>query len=290
MNAQRFWNENGFAIAVALNPPKGSDVSVLVAQTEPLRGRIDAVLVGDATDAIMRMTPLAACAALSAKGMRAILGMNGRDRNRLAVQGDLLGAWSLGVRDVLFEDGKDPSFGDHPLTRPVHDVDGMALVELAAALNRGRDGAGLELAGGTDFNIAAAVEWLDDDTEIEREFVRMGELARKGCSTFVVSPQFDAARTRALVERARPLGAAVLVGVIMLKSVGMARYLNEVPGISRVPDHVIERLASAETKARAGVLAAAEFIDAMKGIADGVVIEPVGWVHKIPEILDAIVR
>ena len=197
-------NKNGFSVIVSLDPPKGTDTEALEKNAERLKGRVDAVLVNDSIDAVMRMTPPAACSKLLSRGVRPILGMNNRDRNRLAVQGDLLGAWALGIRDVVFEDGKDPSFGDHPLTKPIYDLTGIALVEAVAELNQGRDLAAQSLKGRTDFFFGAWVEWLDDDRQLDQEFNKMEAMAQKGAMAFFTSPQFDVERTKKLLARAAP--------------------------------------------------------------------------------------
>lgn len=290
MEPKRLWGNEGFSMVVSLEPPKGGDLSAILKNGERLKGRIDAAIISDSADAIMRMTPIAACLALHSIGVRPILCMNSRDRNRLAIQGDLLGAWAAGISEVIIEEGKDPSYGDHPLTKPVTDLDREQMVKTVAKLNAGKDLAGQPLKGHTNFSFGAYVDWLDDDRQIEEEFKKMALLADAGANVFITSPQFDLERTMKLIQRAKSLGVAVLVTVMLLKSVGMARYLNEVPGISTVPDSVIERMNKAPVKAKAGIDLAEEFIQQLDGVADGVVLAPIGWEHKVPEILERIGR
>jgi 5,10-methylenetetrahydrofolate reductase len=290
MKSNRLFEQDGFSVIVALEPPKGTDLSAFQKMTGRLKGRVQAVLVNDGADGIMRMTPLAACLAANKDGLRAILGMNARDRNRIAIQGDLLGASQLGVEEVFIEKGKDPSYGDHPLTRPIADIDCRELAHLIAKLNEGRDLAGQKLKGSTELDLGAQVEWLDDEQSVDLEFTRMEALVKEGVRAFVTSPQFDLEKTKARVARAKALGVKVYVGVMILKSVGMARYLNEVPGVSRVPDAVIEQMVNAPVKPKAGIEIAAGFMKALKGVADGVVLMPVGWEHKVPAVLDAYER
>jgi len=287
MEPKRLWGNKGFSMVVSLEPPKGGDLSAMLKNGERLKGRIDAAIISDSPDAIMRMTPLAACLALHSTGIRPVMCINGRDRNRLAIQGDLLGAWAGGICDIIIEEGKDPSYGDHPLTKPVTDLDREQMVKTVAELNAGKDLAGQSLKGPTNFNFGAYVHWLDDDAKIEQEFKKMSLLAEAGAKVFITSPQFDLQRTKDLLNKAKSLDVSVLVTVMLLKSVGMARYLNEVPGISKVPDAVIEKMNNAPVKAKAGIDLTVEFIRSLEGIADGVVLSPIGWEHKVPEILDS---
>jgi len=287
MKAESLWQKDGFSVVVSMDTPKGTDTKKLIESAEAVKGRIDGILINEASDAIMRMTPMAACLEILRHNILPVMGINARDRNRLALQGDLLGAWSLGIRHVLFEKGKDPSYGDHPLTKPVYDVSRLEFVEMVAGLNRGVDDSGLELTDATDYIFGAAVDWINDD-QINAEFLKMQEMAQKGIKYFVVSPQFDVDRTLALLDRARSMEVPIFVSVMLLKSVGMARYLREVPGVSPVPEDTIQQLAKAPVKARAGVDIAVDFIKRIRGAAQGVVILPVGWAHKVPEILEGI--
>jgi len=172
----------------------------------------------------------------------------------------------------------------------VRDLACSHTLEAVAGLNAGKDMAGGPLRGNTDFNLGAWVEWLDSDAQVDKEFAKMALMAQAGAKAFFVSPQFNMARTKELVKRAKPLGTAIFVGVMLLKSVGMARYLNEVPGVSNVPDDVIAKITSAPVKQKAGVELAAEFVQELDGVADGVVLMPLGWEHKLPGVLDILGR
>lgn len=290
MKDDRLWERDDFSVIVSLDPPKGIDLTDLIGKAQMLKGRVDAVLIEDCADAIMRMTPPAACHALAQEGVLPVLGLNSRDRNRLAFQGDLLGAWSLGVRNVLYRTGRDPSYGDHPQTKPVRDLTGVEAVGAINSLNSGQDCAGQSLKGSPNFSIAVQVELLDDDAQTEKTWTQVEQLAQKGVKSFVISPQFDIERTKTFIKRGKGLGVSLVVGVMLLKSVGMARYLNEVPGVSKVPNQVIEKMVKAPVKPRAGVEVAIEFINELQGLAQGVVLLPIGWNHKIPEILEGIGR
>ncbi len=290
MNSNCLWSAEKLSVIVSLEPPKGADVSSLLKIGEGLKGRVDGVMISDSHDAIMRMTPLAACHALNSIGLKPIMGLNFRDRNRLAIQGDLLGAWALGITHVIIEEGKDPSYGDHPLTKPVADLDHMDMIKALSNLNMGKDLGGQKLKSPTDFNCGVGIECLDGLSQMEESLRNMENLAKAGAQAFVTSPQFDIEKTKELLEKSKAFGKPVLVTIMLLKSVGMARYLNEVPGISKVPPSVIEKMTKAPVKAKAGLDIAQEFIKELEGLADGVVIDPIGWELKVPELLERIGR
>ena len=290
MTGESPWNQSDFSVIVSLDPPKGTDLSVLKSHADLFKGRVDAVLIRDNPDAVMRMTPAAACLALLDKGIKPLMGLNARDRNRIAMQGDLLGAWSCGIKDLVIEQGKDPSFGDHPLVRPVRDATDADCVQMAAKLASGRDMAGGELEGAPEFNIAACVQWLGDAGQIDDEFAGMKRMREAGAGAFVISPQFDFARVKELAERAKPLGVPLIVEIMLLKSVGMARYLNDVPGVTHVPEEVIEQMMKAPVKSKAGLQIAAELIEKLRDVVSGVVLIPLGWEKKTPAVLEAIGR
>lgn len=290
MEYKRLWEDDGFCVLVNMDPPKGTDLSVFLKHAMSYKGRVEGIMVSDSPDGIMRMSPIGVCGTLVQNGIRPLLCINNRDRNRLAIQGDLLSAWNLGIQDVIIEDGKDPSYGDHPLSRPVQDASPLDMVEMVSSLNQGKDIAGNALKGNTDFVFGKSVEWLEDENSFRKEFLQMQQAANAGVELFVISPQFDISRTKTQVAMAKKFGKAILIGIMIIKSVGMARYLNEVPGISKVPEDVIGRMSSAPVKAKAGIDIAAEMISELRGIADGVVIWPLGWEHKVPTVLDAIGR
>ncbi len=290
MTGESPWSQSDFSVTVSLDPPKGVDLSALLGYADLFKGRVDAILVRDSPDAVVRMSPPAACAALAEKGLLPLMGVNSRDRNRIAIQGDLLSAWASGVRRLVVEEGKDPSFGDHPLVRPVRDASDTECIEIIAKLNSGRDLAGSELEGATDFKVGASIQWLSDDQQIDAEFAKMRRLSQAGVDAFLISPQFDFERVKSLASRAEEFGVPLFVEIMLLKSVGMARYLNDVPGVTHVPDDVIEQMMQAPVKSKAGLHIAAELIKKLETVVQGVVLMPLGWEKKVPNVLEAIGR
>jgi len=284
------WSKDESALIISIDPPKGTNLQSFCEYAEPLKGRVDAILVNDSQDALMRMTPYTACLSLLERGLHPILGVNNRDRNRLAVQGDLLGAWASGIKDIVIDEGKDPSYGDHPLTKPIYDLDQAGMSAMMSQLNMGKDLGGQEIDGKTGFNFAAWVQWPDDDRQLDAEFNKMERLANTGVQAFFISPQFDVKKVKGLIERARPFNKPLIVGTLLLKSVGMARYLNEVPGVSHVPEETIKKMVKAPVRSKAGIEIAAQFIRDMFSVADGAVLIPLGWEKKIPAVLEEIGR
>ena len=274
-----------FAVTVECEPPKGTDVAPVLARTKGLVGRVHGINVTDNQAAVMRMSSLAMCRMLYEQGHDPVLQMTTRDRNRLAIQSDLLGAHALGVRNVLCLRGDDPSVGDHKDAKPVFDLDASQLLGVVASLNSGKDLAGNALKGATEYFPAAAVSPEMDPPE--PQLAGLEKKLRAGARFFQTQAVFNPDRFRAFMQKARPLGARILAGIVVLKSVKMAEYMNKnIPGIA-VPQALIDELASAskEQALAVGIDIAVRLIGQLRDACHGVHIMAVGADHAIPEIL-----
>ncbi|HET8759711.1 MAG TPA: methylenetetrahydrofolate reductase [Nitrospiria bacterium] len=274
-----------FAVTVECEPPKGADVTTVLSRTKALLGRIHGINVTDNQAAVMRMSSLAMCRLLYEQGHDPVLQLTTRDRNRLALQSDLLGAHALGIRNVLCLRGDDPTVGDHKDAKPVFDLDAAQLLGVVNGLNNGKDLAGNALKGATDFFPAAAVspEMVPPDQQLAGLEKKMAAGARFFQTQAVYNPD----RFGAFMEKARPLGARILAGIVVLKSAKMAEYMNKnIPGIS-VPQPLIDELAAADKEQALGVgiEIAVRLIGQIRGMCHGVHIMAVGADQAIPEIL-----
>jgi len=223
---------------------------------------------------------------LQAKGMDAIMQVNCRDRNRLALQADLLGASACGVGGVMAVSGEEPSFGDHHEARPVYDIQLLELLGAIRSLQSGRDMAGVELAGAPQFLVGAAVNSGAPAHELDREVVEMRKKVEAGARFFVTPPVFDLNVLEAFRQRVRELDVHLIPTVLLLKSLGMARYLQRHMASVAVPGALIQRLQKAPDKVRECVRVAAETVIALREARySGVLISTLGWEHKLPEIL-----
>jgi 5,10-methylenetetrahydrofolate reductase len=231
----------------------------------------------------MRMAPLAPAALLIKEGIEPILQMTCRDRNRLALQSDLLGAAALGIENVLLLSGDHARFGDHPQARSVFDLDSVQLLQAAAALMQGRDLAGKSLAGTPRFFAGAAVNPESDPLELVLQ--KFQKKVESGAHFFQTQAVFDVEKLARFMDAARPKGIPVLVGVLLLRSVKMARFLNEhIPGV-RVSAACIERLEKAADPLAEGVAIARETVQEARRLCQGVHLMTLGREDLIPDIL-----
>ena len=206
-DARRFEAKLGtrsFLVTMEVNPPKGTDLSEVLQAVERVSGLVDAVNVTDGSGAIMRACSLAVAKSVLDVGVDPVLQMTCRDRNRLALQADLLGASILGIRNVLLLTGDDPKAGDHPEAKPVFDINSATLMQAARALTEGKDMAGKELAGTPRFCIGAAAD--PGAKDLEAEMQKFQAKINGGAQFFQTQAVFDADSLRAFMARVRALG------------------------------------------------------------------------------------
>ena len=279
-------NQKGFSLVVRMDPPKGGDPSPLLETALAIRGRIDATCFSDCPMAVMRMNPLAPCHLLQQKKMETILQMNARDRNRLSIQSELLAAWALGIRSILLCKGEDPSYGDHPVTMPCKDLDLEGMLGVVSAFKEGRDLAGQPVEPGPSFHTGIEIQ-LSDDAEWNRKMAAdLGRWAKLGVDFVFVGNTYDADTIKPFADAAAGTGLKVFASIVLLKSLGMAKYLNSIKGVPNIPASVMQRIMKAPIKQKACLEIAADFIGEMKKICSGIVICPLGWEAKVPELLD----
>src|SRR5262245_12113031 len=229
-----------FVVTTETEPPKGTDLTELLSTVALLKGRVHAANVTDNQRAVMRLSSVGGASLLAREGLEPILQLTCRDRNRLALQSDLLTAWVLGVRNVLTMTGDPVDVGDHPRAKPVFDISSAALLQMIGQLNSGQDSAGHELEGKTDFFCGATVNPCV--TPLEPELKRFEEKVAAGARFFQTQAIYDLDAFDRFMSIARKMPVYIIAGVIPLRSVKMANFLNEkVPGIN-VPAAMIERL------------------------------------------------
>ena len=273
-----------FLVTVELNPPKGVDVQSVLDSGESMKELVDAFNVTDSQGSNMTTGPLSLSRLLLEKGVEPIIQFTGRDRNRIALQSDMLSAYVLGLENILCLTGDPPSGGDHPEAKPVFDLDGVRLVKVASDLRSGADMSGHELKGSPRFCIGAAVNPGADD--LEKETSRMRQKAEMGADFFQSQAIFHAESFTDFMARVGQVKVPVLAGIILLKSARMARYLNEhLPGIY-VPEELIQEIDGAEDKSKKAIEIAARTIREVKDACRGVHIMAIGWEKYIPQVLE----
>ena len=263
-----------FVITTEMEPPKGTDLGNFLATAALLKGKVHAVNVTDNQRATMRLSSVGGASVLAREGLEPILQVTCRDRNRMALQSDLLTAWVLGVRNVLTMTGDPVDAGDHPMAKPVFDISSAALLQTIEQLNSGRDAVGNSLEGGTGFFCGATVNPCVEP--LEPELKRFEEKVEAGARFFQTQAIYDLDAFGRFMRIARTMPVYIIAGVIPLRSVMMAHFLNEkVPGIT-VPPDLIERLKRSADPIETGLEIVGEIVGGLKEICQGIHLMPVG--------------
>ncbi|MEM9155783.1 MAG: methylenetetrahydrofolate reductase [Cyanobacteria bacterium P01_F01_bin.33] len=275
-----------FLITAEVAPPKGSDPSHMLEIVDKLKGRVHAINVTDSNRAVARMSPLVAAALIQQAGVEPVMQLACRDRNRIALQGDLLGASALGIRNVLALTGDPAKHGDCPDTRQVFEFKSIQLLHLIRCLNRGLDCNENPLPHGATclFPGAAADPQHPDRSSQKRRCDRKVSQGAEFFQTQLIT-DFDLLE-QFMVEIARPLQKPVLAGIFLLKSAKNARFINKyLPGV-QIPEMIINRLEQASEPLQEGIAIAAEQIQQARHICQGVHVMAVKAEHLVVNILD----
>ena len=277
-----------FVVTSEIGPLKGTDTTEIKEVAELLRGRVAAANVTDQQSSVMRLGSLATCHLIKEGGLDPVFQMTCRDRNRIALESDLLSAWVLGVENVLAIAGDLPALGDHPQAKPVYDIDSVQLLQVIKGLNEGKDMVGNELQGKPSFFPGAVVNpGADTEAAFELQLIKMEKKISAGAGFFQTQAIYDVDIFARFMKRVEGFGVPILAGIIPLKSAGMAKYMNKnVAGVS-VPQGMIDQMAQTEDKERTGIEIAARLINGLKDMCQGIHIMPIGWDKKVPAILDA---
>lgn len=277
-----------FVVTTELTPPKGIDLTQIYGKADALKGLVDGINLTESPRARMAIEPTAVAKLLLDRGLEPIVQFTARDRNRIALQADILGAAALGIGNVVFMTGDDPKYGDHPDARPVFDLSTIEMLQMARSLNAGRDLAGNELKGAPSLFIGATANPAAADFDRELENTR--RKVEAGAQFLQTQALYDTPSLVRFAEALRP-GVPLLVGVIPLKSSKMAAWLNaNVPGI-RVPDELVAEMdavaGDTDAEIRAGIDIAARIIREVRPYCAGIHLMSMGWENHIPAILRA---
>jgi methylenetetrahydrofolate reductase (NADPH) len=293
-NVEKILEGGGFVVTSECGPPRGADPEVVRKKGKLLKDVVDAVNVTDNQTSVVRMSSLASCVILKEMGFDPILQMVCRDRNRIAIQSDILGAAALGINNILCLSGDHQKFGDHPKAKNVFDIDSVQLIHTVMTLrDDGKFIGGEEVKGKPMLFIGAAENPFADPFEIRA--ARLGKKVKAGCQFIQTQCIYNLDRFEQWMQMVRDRGlherCAILGGVTPFKSVGMARYMkNQVPGMD-VPDALIERLKGTpkEKQADEGIKICVETIQRLKEIPGirGIHIMAIEWEHKVAEIAKA---
>ena len=289
MQFKRKLDAGEFAILAEMDPPKGVDVSNMVANAIRVKGKVDAFVVPEMSNAVMRMSSLGAATILQGKGLETVIQLNCRDRNRIALQADLLAANGCGITNVMAVTGEDPTFGDHHQARSVYDINLLELLQAISNLQKGKDMAGIDLAGSPEFLVGSTVNAGAKGRSPELELEEMNKKIEAGAQFFISPPLFDLSAIEPFIKRVDLNKTTIIPSVLLLKSLGMARYMARNVDHVYIPDSLIQRIQKAPEKVRECVQIASEMVTTLKQEGfSGVLLSTIGWEHKLPEILDKI--
>ena len=288
MRITELFDQGEFVVTAEVGPPKGIHLGHLVEEAKEYLSGITAVNVTDNQSSVMRTSTLATCAMMKQAGLTPIYQATCRDRNRLALQSDLLGAAALGIENILCLTGDHTKMGDHPGAKPVFDLDSVSLLHTASQLEKGLDLAGNALVGEPPkFAKGAVVSPISDS--VDAQLAKMERKVMAGAEYFQTQAVFEPEKFIAFMEKAKQFGKPVQLGVIIPKNVGMCKFMNaNVAGV-HVPEYMLDELRADKEKTKAGITGveiAARIIRECRPYCQGVHIMALGWESKVPMLLE----
>jgi 5,10-methylenetetrahydrofolate reductase len=275
-----------FVVTSEIGPPKGIETKKILDDAELIRGKVDAINVTDLQSSVMRLGSLAVCSLLKRAGFDPIYQLTCRDRNRLALQSDILSAAALGIENLLILTGDYPTLGDHPEAKPVFDLDSVQLLDVVRALQQGTDMKGNKLEGAApEFCMGAVVNPGADP--LEPQIIKMEKKIEAGAEFFQTQAVYDVKTFETFLSGVKHLKVPVLAGIVLLKSAGMARFMNKnVAGVS-VPEHLIKEMENTKDKVAQSVEIASRLIRELRPLCQGIHIMPIGWDRVVPRVLES---
>jgi 5,10-methylenetetrahydrofolate reductase len=278
--------EKGFAITVEIAPPKGADATLPLEVAKKIRDRVAGVNVTDNQRAMMHMSALAFSHLLLDVGAEPILQMCCRDRNRIAMQSDMLGAWALGIENLCIMTGDYPTLGDNPQAKPVFDLDASQLIRVADQFSKGVALNGKPIKSFKEFYVGAVFNPFYDPLDLE--IMKAEKKIDAGARFFQTQPFFDVASVDSFLAAVKHLNVKFLVGVTPLKSEKMIDFLNHNVLTTPIPEEAARRIITASNPEAEGLKMAAEFVNAVRDKVNGVHIMTVGQMESLPLLLDMI--
>lgn len=288
MRITELFDNGQFVVTAEVGPPKGFHIEHLVEEAKEHLSGITAVNVTDNQSSVMRLGSLATCKSLKDAGLLPIYQLTCRDRNRMALQSDLLSAALFGIDNILCLTGDHTKMGDHPGAKPVFDLDSVSLLHTVCQLEKGLDLGGNALVGEPPkFAKGAVVSPCSDS--VDAQLAKMERKVAAGADYFQTQAVFEPEKFISFMEKAKQFGKPVQLGVIIPKGAGMCKFMNKNVAGVHVPDEMIARLQADPERAKAGVTGveiAAEIIKACKPYCQGVHIMALGWESKVPALLE----
>lgn len=275
-----------FAVLAEMNTPKGVNISEMVTNARRIKGRVDAAVLPDMECGVMRMSALGGAVILQQLGMEAVIHLYCRDRNRMALQGDILAAHVLGVQNLIVVNSEEIAKSDHPDAKAVHDLDEMGLLKTIQRLQKGGDLSGFDLDGAPQFTVGCTFRLTEDDKTLSSELNLAAQKIEAGADFIVTTPVYDVERFQPLGEKLKQLKVPIIASVFLIKSVAIARYLATYEPGAYISEDLIRRIRKAPNTEKECLRVAGETIRSLKDRVQGVQIITLGWEHRLAEILD----
>jgi methylenetetrahydrofolate reductase (NADPH) len=266
MSFQKRLSSGEFVILAQMNTPKGVNISEMVNNARRIKERVHAVIIPDMDNGVMRMSALAGGVLMRQQGLDTIMHVYGRDKNRMALQGDILAAYVLGIQNLVVVRGENMSAGDHVQAKAVDDLDEIGLLQAIQSLKKGKDMAGFDLDGSPDFTVGCTLGSFVDDQTLDQEIEKTQKKIEAGAQ-FILSPAvFDMDRFASFLKKAKGIGVPIIGAFI--------------------PEHLIKRMRQSKNREMEGFVIAGETIKHLKSLVQGVQIVTLGWEHRLTTILD----
>jgi 5,10-methylenetetrahydrofolate reductase len=276
-----------FIVLGEFEPPKGTDFSSFRENARLAKGRTDAIIIPEMANAVLKASSLGGCAFFQKEGIETVFQVSCRDRNRLALQADILAVGALGITNIMAVSGEEIKYGDHPQARTVNDLDLTELLSAIQTLQNGKDMPGIELRGTPQFCIGSTVDTAVSGGLLDIELENLKKRIDLGVEYVITNPIFDLRRFQQFMKRIDASLVSVIPNVLLLKSAGMARYIDRnVKGVS-IPSEMIRGIQKAPDKVKECIKIAGDLVTRIKemGMA-GVLISTIGWENYLPQVLD----
>jgi len=288
MRLTDLFNKGEFVITAEVGPPKGVSLDDLIPRAKDYLSGVNAINVTDCQSSVMRLGSLTTCKALKDNGLEPVLQLTCRDRNRIALQSDLLSAAYLGIENLLLLTGDHTTLGDSPQAKPVYDLDSVSLIYAASSLEKGIDLDGNELVGDPPkFAKGAVVSPCSNS--VDAQLAKMERKVLAGADYFQTQAVFEPEKFAAFMEKAKQFGKPVMLGIVILKGARMANFMNNNIAGVHIPQDIIDELEKdvEMTKiGQTGVEIAEKMITECRNYCQGVHIMPLGWEDKVPKLLE----
>ncbi|RJP93992.1 MAG: 5,10-methylenetetrahydrofolate reductase [Desulfobacteraceae bacterium] len=294
MDLKRSLEAGDFVVIAEMEPPKGVDITAMVSNATKVKEEVAAFMVPEMSNAVMRMSALGGAMILQGKRMDTIMQVCCRDRNRIALQADLLAASACGIRNIMAVTGEAPSFGDHHQATAVYDITIDELLQTIQGLQTGKDMAGIELTGSPEFLVGSTVNAGLEGSALSQEIEAMKRKIDAGVRFFITPPVFDVAAMEPFMcetasQHIDTKHIHIIPSVVLLKSLGMARYMAKNMKHIRISDALIKRIQNAPDKVRECVRIASETVSDIKSNGfSGAMISTMGWEDRLQDIIHGI--